>query len=72
MSLYTKIFPPCQLKEIQIQIEKMLQEQEDKKIIKILKKDEFDLKNGSLVENGFMTPLEYYRLKELHRQGYFS
>lgn len=50
----------------------LLKEYEEKKVIKLLKKDDFDSKNGHFVETGFMSPEEYYRLKEMYRNGFLD
>ena len=45
------------------EINSLLKASEQKKKIVIIRKDEFDKKHANLVETGFLSPLEYYRLK---------
>lgn len=44
-------------------------EDDSGKVIKILKKDSFDEEFSSLVETGFISPLEYYRWKKIHQMN---
>ncbi len=69
--IYYFIFPKSCLIEVNKDLIKMNEYYENRKIIKIIKKDSFDSSYSHLVETGFLSPLEYYRLKEIH-QTYIS
>lgn len=62
--IYYFIFPKSGLIELNKELIIMNEYYESKKVIKIIRKDSFDSSHSHLVESGFLSPLEYYRLKE--------
>ena len=66
------VFPKSPLDDYNNELSALNKLYEDRKIIKIIRKDNFDLKYGHMVENGVISPEEYYRLKTIHQQGYLS
>ena len=70
--IFSYIFPKLPFQDYNNELSALNKLYEDRKIIKIIRKDDFDSKYGHIVESGFISPLEYYRLKEIHQQGYLS